>query len=176
MRRDGGSVFPARANTGDPNGPVGGLSANEIARALISMMARSTTCSNQRPDTLMRDRICRIEENLLQRTAGPYIRVMIDRTQSEHNRSAFGLQHNRMHSDQSALAQGVLRPSVGPFRAGSAREAKNHTFRFPTKFGEHLWRATRASVLAPPPRMQETSMRRAHLASHGLRPRHSATS
>src|SRR5215813_9444608 len=73
MRRDGGSVFPARANTGDPNGPVGGLSANEIARALTSMMARSTTCSNQRPDTLMRDRICRIEENLLQRTAGPYI-------------------------------------------------------------------------------------------------------
>src|SRR5215471_9622088 len=56
MRRDGGSVFPARANTGDPNGPVGGLSANEIARALISMMARSTTCSNQRPDTLMQDR------------------------------------------------------------------------------------------------------------------------
>src|SRR5215468_9900962 len=75
MRRDGGSVFPARANTGDPNGPVGGLSANEIACALISMMARSTTCSNQRPDTLMQDRICRIEENLLQRTAGPYIWV-----------------------------------------------------------------------------------------------------
>src|SRR5215813_6353494 len=56
MRRDGGSVFPARANTGDPNGPVGGLSANEIARALISMMARSTKCSNRRPDTLMQDR------------------------------------------------------------------------------------------------------------------------
>ena len=33
-----------------------GLSANELARALISMMARSTTCSNQRPDTLMQDR------------------------------------------------------------------------------------------------------------------------
>jgi len=32
-----------------------GLSANELARALISMMARST-CSNQRPDTLMQDR------------------------------------------------------------------------------------------------------------------------
>ena len=30
--------------------------ANEIARALISMMARSTRCSNQRPDTLMQDR------------------------------------------------------------------------------------------------------------------------
>jgi hypothetical protein len=33
-----------------------GLSANEIACALISMMARST-CSNQRPNTLMQDRI-----------------------------------------------------------------------------------------------------------------------
>jgi hypothetical protein len=30
--------------------------ANETARALISMMARSTTRSNQRPDTLMQDR------------------------------------------------------------------------------------------------------------------------
>src|SRR6266536_850105 len=56
MRRDGGSVFPAHANTGDPNGPIRGLSANELARALISMMARSTTRSNQRPDTLMQDR------------------------------------------------------------------------------------------------------------------------
>ena len=33
-----------------------GLSANKIACALISMMARSTTRSNQRPDTLMQDR------------------------------------------------------------------------------------------------------------------------
>src|SRR6266404_7207861 len=33
-----------------------GLSANEIAGALISMMARSPTSSNQRPDTLMQDR------------------------------------------------------------------------------------------------------------------------
>src|SRR5260370_14093461 len=32
------------------------LSANETAGALISMMARSTTRSNQRPDTLMQDR------------------------------------------------------------------------------------------------------------------------
>jgi acyl-CoA thioesterase len=38
------------------------------------MMARSTR-SNQRPDTLMQDRICQIGENLLQRTAGPYIGV-----------------------------------------------------------------------------------------------------
>src|SRR5262249_17497673 len=34
---------------------------NEIARALISMMAGST-CSNHRPDTLMQDRIARIDE------------------------------------------------------------------------------------------------------------------
>jgi hypothetical protein len=39
-----------------------GLSANENARALISMMARSTTRSNQRPDTLMQDRICQVDE------------------------------------------------------------------------------------------------------------------
>jgi hypothetical protein len=39
------------------------------------MMARSTTRSNQRPDTLMQGRICQIDENLLHRTAGPYIRV-----------------------------------------------------------------------------------------------------
>src|SRR5580704_5806047 len=55
MRRDGGSVLPAHANTG-PKWPIRGRSANKTARALISMMARSTTCSNQKPDTLMQDR------------------------------------------------------------------------------------------------------------------------
>jgi hypothetical protein len=40
---------------------VRGLSGNENARALISMMARSK-CSNQRPDTLMQDRICQVDE------------------------------------------------------------------------------------------------------------------
>src|SRR3982074_1142020 len=49
-----------------------GLSGNENARALISMMARSK-CSNQRPDTLMRDRSPPARRNHLQRTAGPYI-------------------------------------------------------------------------------------------------------
>jgi hypothetical protein len=50
--------------------------ANETACALISMMAGSTTRSNQRPDTLMQDRTSvPIDETLLQRTAGPYIRV-----------------------------------------------------------------------------------------------------
>src|SRR5437879_1823375 len=62
MRRRWRSVFPAHANTGDPNGPVRGLSANQLECALISMMARSTTRSNQRPDTLMQDRICQVDE------------------------------------------------------------------------------------------------------------------
>jgi hypothetical protein len=39
------------------------------------MMARSKTSSNQRPDTLMQDHIRQIDENLLRRTAGPYMRV-----------------------------------------------------------------------------------------------------
>jgi hypothetical protein len=38
-------------------------------------MARSQMRSNRRPDTLMQDRIRQIDENLLRRTAGPYIRV-----------------------------------------------------------------------------------------------------
>src|SRR5258705_2427955 len=41
-----------------------GLSANEVAGALISMMARSTA-SNQRPDTLMQDRLPPARRNLL---------------------------------------------------------------------------------------------------------------
>src|SRR5580704_9005223 len=55
MRRDGGSVLPAHANTG-PKWPIRGRFGNKTARALISMMARSTTRSNQKPDTLMQDR------------------------------------------------------------------------------------------------------------------------
>src|SRR5215467_1372925 len=35
------SVFPAHANTGDPNDPIRGLSANQIDCALISMMVGS---------------------------------------------------------------------------------------------------------------------------------------
>ena len=55
-----------------------GLSANEVAGALISMTAGSTMSSNQRPDTLMQDRSCQFDEHLLRRTAGPYIRVIFD--------------------------------------------------------------------------------------------------
>jgi hypothetical protein len=41
------------------------------------MMARSTTRSNQRPDTLMQDRRRQFDEIFLQRTAGPYIGVKL---------------------------------------------------------------------------------------------------
>jgi len=41
-----------------------GLSANEVTDALISMMARSIA-SNQRPDTLMQDRLPPARWNLL---------------------------------------------------------------------------------------------------------------
>src|SRR5258705_12138202 len=41
------------------------------------MMARSTTRSNQRPDTLMQDRRRQFDEIFLQRTAGPYKRVKL---------------------------------------------------------------------------------------------------
>ena len=56
-----------------PNWPGRGLSFNEL-RALISMMARSTTLQ-QRPDTLMQDRSPPTQRNPLATTAGPYIRA-----------------------------------------------------------------------------------------------------
>jgi hypothetical protein len=40
--------------------------------------------SNQKPDTLMQDRIIQIEEIFLHRTAGPYIWVKSGKTRNEH--------------------------------------------------------------------------------------------
>ena len=45
-----------------PKWPVRGLSANQLECALISMMARSPTRSNQRPDTLTQDHICQVDQ------------------------------------------------------------------------------------------------------------------
>src|SRR5258705_4452018 len=47
------------------------------------MMARSKS-SNQWPDTLMQDRNRQLDENLLQRAAGPYMWVKLRRTQYEY--------------------------------------------------------------------------------------------
>src|SRR5215471_18864908 len=44
--------------------------------------------SKQRSDTLMQDRICRIDENLLHRAAGPYIGVRLGKARVEHSESA----------------------------------------------------------------------------------------
>src|SRR5262245_22640004 len=52
--------------------------------------------SKQRPDTLMQDRVCRIDENLLHRTAGPYIRVKLRRTLSEQMSSGLPLKADAM--------------------------------------------------------------------------------
>ena len=49
-----------------------GMAVNEVGRARISMMVRSTS-SNSRPDTLVQDRTPQPHRFLLQRTAGPYI-------------------------------------------------------------------------------------------------------
>jgi hypothetical protein len=72
-----------------------GLSANEIAGALISMMARSKR-SKQRPDTLMQDRYYQLEDILLRRTAGPYMGSNCDLTRSARQ--------VRLWSDSSATA------------------------------------------------------------------------
>src|SRR6266478_3446063 len=69
MRRDGGSVFPAHANTGDPNGPI-------------------EACPLIRTHALMQDRSPPVRRNHLQRTAGPYMWVKLRRTQYEHMFSA----------------------------------------------------------------------------------------
>ncbi len=67
-----------------------GLSANEVARALISMMAGSLKRSNQRPDTLMQDRSLPTRRRLLRRAAGPYIRVRSGHRESRLCMSALG--------------------------------------------------------------------------------------
>jgi hypothetical protein len=46
-------------------------------RADIHDESGATKSSSQRPDTLMQDRICQIDENLLHPTAGPYIWVKL---------------------------------------------------------------------------------------------------
>src|SRR5262249_6026251 len=64
-----------------------GMAANELGRARISMMVRSMS-SNTRPDTLVQDPTLQPHRFLLQRTAGPYIRVITRRRQHIRIRSA----------------------------------------------------------------------------------------
>jgi hypothetical protein len=91
-----------------------GLSANEIACALISMMARST-CSNQRPNTLMQDRISQRRPKPL----APHGRT-IHSGQTEKNSAranVFRVTPESGHcSIRSACLKGVKLGS-GPFRS-----------------------------------------------------------
>jgi hypothetical protein len=59
--------------TGDPNGRLVGLSANEIAPRAEYPRWPEAQRFNQRPDTLMQDPHRQLDKALLQRTAGPYI-------------------------------------------------------------------------------------------------------
>src|SRR5262249_55866023 len=85
-----------------------GLSANETARALISIMARSTKGSNQRPDTLMQDRT---SPNSKQSSCN----VRPDHTFGSQGNSASSRSHVRF-APQSGQTAGML---VGPLRSKS---------------------------------------------------------
>ena len=73
MKTNGGPVFRGPAHPGDANGLFRGLSGNEKAGALISMMAWSSDMLRVEAgyiDASPQSR--RIDENLLQPAAGPY--------------------------------------------------------------------------------------------------------
>jgi hypothetical protein len=102
------------------------LFANETAGALISMMTQSTTRSNQRPDTLMQGQSPQIDENLLRRTAGPYIRVK--GCLSKDVGITAGLPQNscRLTATPKSAKPGHVLPSPGPFSFDRIRiRAKN---------------------------------------------------
>jgi len=89
-----------------------GLSANEIAGALIPMMARARR-SNQRPDTLMQDRYRQLDEILLLRTAGPYIRVIRVDFAISARMSGYPPVHSTGQCNTSrSLSAGVSKPKV----------------------------------------------------------------
>src|SRR6516225_9419553 len=75
MRRDGGSVFPAHANTVTQ---IGLLEAFPLmsARLRADIHDGPELSSNQRSDTLMQDRSPPTHRIFLLRTAGPYIWVI----------------------------------------------------------------------------------------------------
>src|ERR1700730_16980362 len=75
MRRDGGSVLPAHANTGDPNGPFEAGPLIRPHRADIHDGSEHNTLQSEAGYIDARPHVRQIDETLLQRTAGPYIGV-----------------------------------------------------------------------------------------------------
>src|SRR6185295_146743 len=82
------------------------------------MMARSSTTSNQRPDTLMQDRPPPARQYLLQRTAGPYIGVItsfscVTLARATPNLPASAdLSHQLAGAQQMQLKRRGLRPAI----------------------------------------------------------------
>src|ERR1700730_17074920 len=76
MRRDGGSVLPAHANTGDPNGPFEAGPLIRPHRANIHDGSEHNTLQSEAGYIDARPHVRQIDETLLQRTAGPYIGVI----------------------------------------------------------------------------------------------------
>ena len=87
-----------------------GMAVNDVGRARISMMVRSTS-SNSRPDTLVQDRTPQLHCFLLQRTADPYIDVA---------RGLVLSLRNRHHSSWRTAAAARGARKVGRIQVGSA--------------------------------------------------------
>jgi hypothetical protein len=78
--------------------------------------------SNQRPDTLMQDRIAQIDEIFLHCTAGPYIRVKSGTTQSKYISSALPLPAQAIDATQTLnRSAGVWKRKVLRGRSLSCR-------------------------------------------------------
>jgi hypothetical protein len=91
-----------------PKWPTRSLSGNEIARALISMMARSNELQAEAGYICARP-LCQLDETLLRCTAGAYIRVRSPRDASRLSPSV-GPQ----------IGAGLGRPCALTFRAKSS--------------------------------------------------------
>ncbi len=71
MKRNGGPVFPASANPGDPNGPFEAWQVMKNARGLISDGPAHNNLRSEAGYIDARSQTDRSIKNLLRRTAGP---------------------------------------------------------------------------------------------------------
>src|SRR3984893_18176790 len=101
MRRDGGSVLPAHANTGDPNGPFEAGPLIDRTRADIHDGSEHNTLQSEAGYIDARPHVRQIDETLLQRTAGPYIGG-----NSLHDRAAASLSASHQLAESIRAAKG----------------------------------------------------------------------
>src|ERR1700704_3467881 len=88
------------------------------------MMARSTTRSNQRPDTLMQDRICQVEETSCNARPDHTLGVKLRRTQCEQMSSGLPL--------KADIARYGRHVSNGRVEDGRDSLGHSATLRFPS--------------------------------------------